>query len=425
MTARTKLAEGEHSISRAKVRTRLDANGRPKDRVLDWRVRPHGFAEPLRRRTEGGTRESDGSIRARALATAAELLRTDGVAAQWTPSSRLGEYVRQVVLPSVERAPVAANTKARYLQSLKQLVGDCAGHTHQASLDVYTIRAGTQFAELEHALVEIAALHGMESARQARTVLTGYVLKDLMRKRLITYNAIRGERLDLATGAKVHEGGKHGGVALSRNQYEAVLEYLLAVDPADGAVRPSRGRWGLDDVIAKRRNAVDLTLLQMATGLRVSEARQAWCGLLVDSSEGMYVDVVAEIAKGGYARRAHVLDDRVVERLRERLSRADSPSELVVGSPYDTDKVWDARNCTKVLESLYEEMAEGLGIEAFQTERSHVWRATLNTLTVGVVPEVHRAAQFGHTTDVNRKSYTDTAMSSDMVAAARRALTAK
>lgn len=54
-----------------------------------------------------------------------------------------------------------------------------------------------------------------------------------------------------------------------------------------------------------------------------------------------------------------------------------------------------------------------------RTARTHVWRTTLNSLLLGAVPEVQRAAYFGHDAAVNRSAYTDVTDTSEMVEAAR------
>jgi hypothetical protein len=68
-------------------------------------------------------------------------------------------------------------------------------------------------------------------------------------------------------------------------------------------------------------------------------------------------------------------------------------------------------------------MAKDLGIEALKVERSHVWRATVNTLTMAAgVPEAVRTAHLGHTAQVSRAHYTDTsdgALLADAVARIR------
>ena len=80
---------------------------------------------------------------------------------------------------------------------------------------------------------------------------------------------------------------------------------------------------------------------------------------------------------------------------------------------------WDRRNCGAETAKLYVEMAQHLGIDRLNTARTHVWRATLNSLLLNEVPEVTRAAFFGHDTTVNRSSYTDLTDTSTMILAAR------
>ncbi|MFV0550449.1 MAG: hypothetical protein ACK5L6_00805, partial [Anaerorhabdus sp.] len=183
-------------------------------------------------------------------------------------------------------------------------------HAHTLALGRRTIDAGTRYDVLEDCLLEIAELHGAETARQARTVLSGYVLKALKRRGLIQGNPIRGEKIDLKANARPHEGRK-GGIAIAEADYHRIVDHLIALDPTEGVEKPKRGRWTLADRIAKRRNVIDLTLLQAGTGLRISEARQAWRGLFIDDADGLRVNVVKEIAKGGIPRTAYVLDERI------------------------------------------------------------------------------------------------------------------
>ncbi|SLN00522.1 hypothetical protein FM103_08250 [Corynebacterium xerosis] len=246
------------------------------------------------------------------------------------------------------------------------------------------------------------------------------MLQQLIRDELITGNPLSGMRIDLSSAPKT-TGGKKGGVALSRQEYALVLDYLLALDPADGVKAPKQGRWKLEDKIAKRRNAIDLTLLQAATGLRVSEANQViFDDIEVDDGGAMHVSVSEEVAKTGKSRRVPVLDDRVVDRVLTRRNVTSDSSSYVIGAPTDDKKVWERDNSQKATTTLYVEMANELGIAAFKTERTHIWRATLNSLLLDAVPEVVRAAFFGHDAAVNRSSYTDLTDTSVMVTAARR-----
>jgi integrase len=304
---------------------------------------------------------------------------------------------------------------------LGQLAGKCEGHAHFNSLKGHSISSGTRLRSLEACLQEIAVLHGAGSATQARTVLSKYVLQQLNRDEVIHGNPLSGMSIDLTSNAKpiaVERGGK----ALTRRQYHAVLDYLLGLDPAEGQVKPSRGRWALDDRVAKRRNAIDLTLLQAATGLRVSEANSVtWARHIETDDEGtLHVTVTEDISKTHRERRVPVLDPRVAERLLTRQNASVSQVAHVIGSPSDTMIPWDRRNCSKEIAALYVELAEALDIGLLDTSRTHVWRATLNSLLLDTVPEVIRAAFFGHDAAVNRASYTDLRDTSSMVTAARR-----
>lgn len=409
--AKTKLAEGEHSIDRANVRVRGDL------KVLDWRILIPGDAEPTPKRTQAKKTSSNAEVKAKAKRTAEEMLRAGGKKADWKPSSSFGEFAREVVTADIDKAGVAARTKDQYHGKLALLIGECDDHAHPRALGRRTIASAVKYDVLEDCLLEIAELHGSETARQARTVLSGYVIKALKRQGLIQWNPIRGEKIDLWTNARPHDGRK-GGVALSLVDYHRVIEYLLALDPAEGVEKPKRGRWSLEVRIAKRRNAIDLALLQAGTGLRINEARQVWRDLMLDGVDDLRVDVVKEIAKNGIPRISRVLDQSVAERLRERLAAPGAGADPLVGSPYSESAFWDLGNLTDVNRELYLEIGEKLQIAAFEKERSHIWRATLHTLLKGAMPDAMLEAQFGHSKTVANAHYLDNTMTDEYADAA-------
>lgn len=378
-------------------------------KTLDWSMRLPGRAKLIQRRTQVPKRSSDG-----------DLLRQASGTTDWSTDSPIEDYIDQVTKPLIENSSkLAALSTSRYRVGLRQLVASCdtRGRIHTASLKDLDITMAIKFRVRENCLQEIAAMHGTESARQARTVLNTYVLQQLQRDGLIENNPLRGARIDLETGAKLHEGSRSGAIALSQEDYLAVIDYLLIADPAEGVVKSKLGRWDLQTRINKRAGAIEITLMQMATGRRVNEARQVRGWMLKDTGDSLSIDVAAAIAKRGIARHSHFLQPRIAERIRQRAAHAASPDSPLVGAPADPEKLWSYKSLTDCLGELYREMRQSLGIEAFDFERSHIWRATLNTMLVGVVPEVNRAAQFGHTTEVNRRSYTSNAMSDAMVKA--------
>lgn len=259
-----------------------------------------------------------------------------------------------------------------------------------------------------------------ETARQTRTVVNRYLVANLLRDGLLMANPIAGVALDQLTGTRATGERARGGKALSRAEYDAVLDYLLAIDPIE-VDKPIRGRWTLADRIAKRRNVVDLALLQAASGLRPAEANQiTWDHTTVDAATGrMSLDVTPRIAKGGHPRVALVLDSRVAARMLERRARASTSSECVIGSPSDAGTVWEARNRNKATAALYVELATQLGIPALETERSHIWRTTLHALYDGLAPTAVLNSQFGHSETTHQRHYTDASDLAALAAVAR------
>jgi integrase len=404
----TRLASGDHSIDRATPRKRGDVW------LLDWSVRLHdGMLKT--RRSQGATK---GQVRQRAKASAAEMLATGGGA--WKTTSSIDDYIEQVSRPAIASTQLRPNSRSRYDIALRQLMGGCKEHSHAHSLKGHSIGSGTRFRALEACLQEIAKLHGAESAKQARTVLSKYVLQQLIRDELATGNPLSGMSIDLKSDSKPNPKTR-GGQALTREEYDAVLDYLLALDPAVGQIEQRRSRWSLNDRVAKRRNVIDLTLLQSATGLRISEANGlTWTRHIDTDGDIVHVTVTEDISKTHRERRVPVLDDSVAKHLLARQRAMSNSAAYVIGSPADSTKAWDRRNSGGEVNKLYLEIAEALEIPLLLTARSHVWRATLNSLLLDDVPEVTRAAYFGHEVAVNRGSYTDLTDTSRMVAAARR-----
>ncbi|WP_328990460.1 site-specific integrase [Kribbella sp. NBC_01245] len=394
----TRLEIGEHTIDRSEPYER-DGGW-----WLDWTVRLLD-GRIARRRSKGSTK---GETRRRAKKAVKVLLAASGRGI-WKATDSLVTYIEAVSKPTIETARIADNSRTRYLGVYRLIVGHCLreDHKHRHSLKGHTIGTGTRFRTLEKCLTEIAELHGSETARQARSVLGKYVLDQLIRDELIDASPIAGKRLDLA-GSK-DDAPTRGGVALSADEWNAVIDYLLALDPAEGIEPPKRGMYTLEDRIAVVANAIDLTLLQTMTGLRVSEATNVDPSMVTCDDDKMIFDLPPEITKTKKGRFVHVTDPAVVERLKPRWETARAMGGPLIPSPAKPGVVWDQRQRNEAVKELYVKMAKELGIPALETERSHVWRATLNTLTlVDGVPEAIRAAHLGHTAQVNRRNYTDT-----------------
>lgn len=428
----TPLAEGEHSIDRARSHPVKDADGRVIGRRLGWNILLPGDAKPTKRFTQSGPKSTETQLRAKARATATKMLeeRQAGGASTWSLTSSLGEFCEAVVRPDLKAAArLTDRTRQAYLNSLDLMLGICTGkrhegQTHTKSLGKKTITAATRILAIEDCLQEIARLHGHEVARRTRSVYTGWVVRHLRRHELISASPIKGERIDLTSMAKVHEGARNGEtVAMSRTEYNRIVDHLVALDPAKGVTAPSRGRWTLEHKVAMRRNIIDLTIIQAGTGLRIAEARQAWRGLVRDGGDGMSIDVHESIAKGRHPRLAHVLDDRVVWRIREilLLHPEDADDVLLIGQVKDRTKVWDHSKVNDQARELYNQLAEELEIPrlAVRGRLTHIWRTTMNMqLLAAGIPSVARAQQLGHTEQVAADYYT-TAMPTELAAEAR------
>lgn len=350
-----------------------------------------------------------GEWRSRAREKAEERLKAEGRVGAWKPDSLIVEYMREVSVPAVKGADLRERSVEKYLYILDLLEDEFAG---------LSIRDAVRFRRLEAILKKIARERGAETARQARNVISKWVVQQLIRDELVEANPLAGMAIPLGS---VKKSSKTGGVALTEVEYERVLKYLLAIDPGD-VVAPKRGRYTKADRAAMRRNVVELTLLQATTGLRIGEALSLTCEDVADDGEIVSVTVTAERSKTHRARTVPVLDDRVVERLRARVASAKGQG-LVFPAPASPDSPWDQANAQKAVRDLYDEVAEEIAVETLRGVSSHVWRATLNTraMNAGVPVEV-RAAYFGHTAIVNRAAYTDTADTSKLTEALHRKL---
>lgn len=374
-------------------------------RYLRWSIKlPNGKVKNPRTQAPKGT--TNGALRAKARAKAAELLRMAGTTGTWRPTSPVTEYIEQVSKPAVDKAKLRASSKTRYTQLLDRLAGT-------RYLGGYTIDDATKFRNLETAIVDIAHDWGRETGRQSRNVVSKYVLNQLIRDGLLTHNPLYGMDIDLGdvkTRKRVA-----GGQALTPAEYDRVLAYLLDQKPGktDGLT--------LARSIRKRRAVLDLTLLQMATGLRISEGRKiTWSRHVKVTDEGQVIITVTEdIAKTHRARTIPVLNDQVAARLLTR--RNEVGGKHVIGAPVNPDTEWDRKNASDAVKKLYEEVSASCDVPLLGKEgaKSHVWRATLNTIYIDL-PEVVRAAYFGHDASVNRASYTDIVDITPMVNAVKK-----
>lgn len=377
-TSNPSLQPGEDSIDRVKA-SKLP-NGKYS---IQWRYRDMS-GTLHRRRSEGKT---IGEARRRGREKLATLKATspDGT---WDLNSRVTLYMDEVSKAAIEKAHITENSRKRYRLALKQL---------KDRLDGLTIGQATRIRALEKVLKSIANDHGEESARQARTVWGKYVAQQLMRDEVIHGNPIAGLSLDLTSKTPKPTVDIR---SLTQNELQEAIRYLLELDPSKGITKPKRGRWRLDDAIAKRRAAIDLALLQAGTALRQGEA----LALKWEDLDNGTVNVVT--SKTGKGRRVPVLSTRIVEHLEKR-RRDFPPDSYIIGAPTDPMKPWQRRGATKESAVLYPKIGRAIGAEdVFDHGRSHLWRKTFSTLTAPSLPAELRALYLGHDEATNKAYYT-------------------
>lgn len=349
-----------------------------------------------------------GEWRTKAIAAAEEALRAAGSAGTWKPTSQMSQYIEQVSMPAVQASALRDRSKAKYQHLLNILREEFRG---------YSIHDATRFRRLETVLKGIARERGAESGRNARNVLSKWVLQQLIRDEVITGNPLAGMSIDLGSVKKKAKSA--GGKALTDAEYERALDYLLSIDVED-VPAPKRGRFTTADRVEHRRTTVELTLLQATTGFRIGEALSLRLDEVEDDGQQITVTVPAERSKTHRGRTVPVLDAHVTQRLRERVERRQE-GVLVFPAPAVPDSAWDQANAQKAVKKLLGEVARECSIPVLTEVSSHVWRATLNTraMNAGVPAEI-RAAYFGHDAEVNRTAYTDVRDTSGLVEALSR-----
>lgn len=395
----SKIAPGEDTIDRAIPKKQADGTW-----IVKWSYRPADGRKPQRHTNKARTR---GTALQRARDKRDDL-RAAGPGGTWKLGDAMVDYIEEVSKPTIDQAPLAADTRDRYRAVLRFLLDDCPqDHRHAKSLRPHTIHSGTRKRTVNDALKEIARLHGPGTAHHARIALGRYVLEPMETDELIEVSPIKGRKIDLSGGRERVR--TRGGVALSAEQWNAVIDHLLDLDPAEGITPPKQGMYTLADKVAVKRNAIDLALLQVMTGLRVGEAtRLTWADAGTDTDGTLVVVLTKEVDKNKKGRAVRIADPRVSERLLSRKTADVEGDWPIIGSPAKPDKRWDQRQRGDHTKRLYVQIAEDLDIPELLTERTHVWRATINSLTAGDgVPEAIRTAHLGHTAAVNRGHYTD------------------
>lgn len=402
---RIPLEPGENTIDSCHFQKRPQGGW-----VMQWRIRPLNGEKPIKVTTQGNATQAE--LRRRAKAKAEDILKTHGRrrASAWKPSDDMSRYVLEEAIPAVKEKPdsvLRPRSRKRYIDVLK-LYAEAARR--------FAIIDAAEKDNLKEAMLAIEREHGTATAKQAQKVVGGYVLEPLEDAHVIGANRLHGLKIDYRRDVRLGNKPK-GGQALTPEERARCKDWLLAYE-AEAMPQPKRGRYSAAQRTAIRERAVDVTLVQAECGLRIVEARRLRKSNVYERDGVLILEVTNEASKTHRGRECGVEDERIADRIRERLALLPEGDVPVFGSPAFPEREWDASNAQKAVRALYDEMADALGIPLLREVSSHVWRATLSSewRDKGELPET-RAAYFGHTPEVNERYYTS---GMDAVALAKR-----
>lgn len=379
---RAKLEPGEDTIKSVTPR-KTETGYELRWRVRDFEGRIHA------KRTQART---VGEARRRAFEKAELIKRATSDATTWTLADSITDFIDREVKPAIKEKKLSKASRARYLEVM--------AHYRRYTRGM-SISAATSASSLIRTLKDISHEIGPETARQTRSVVSNYLFGQLIIHQLAPSNPIRGMSFDFLksenTESKYYP---------SREEWQAFLNYVLTDNPES----PMPGKENVPQAHkreAKARHAriIQLTELQLATGLRASEARQIiWKDVEQDDHGTVWVTVRPEISKTKIGRTIPVLVPEVGKHL---LARKSGDEELVIPQP-NSRRPWDKASVHRAVRDYYEGVASTSEELAFLKKiRSHAWRGALNTITAPHLRPDIRAAYFGHTEKVNARAYTD------------------
>lgn len=264
------LADGEDSIANA----RFSTDGTYLKLV--WRIRLPGHTESRQVVTRVRADQTQGALRAKARAKAKSMLAENRSGSKWTLASPMADYIQESVMPKIAmHSDLSPRSKETYFRIIRRLLGQCSDdpRPHRYSLDKVTIGAAANHDFAVNCLMEIAEFHGLETSRQAFGLYRGKILKPLAASQVIDSNLLMYAQPDLRSVAKPSTRSKSGVIALDEDDYGRSLEWMLEHDPTTHLAPGKVGRWDFDELRVKYINALNLTLLQAASGLRQDEAR--------------------------------------------------------------------------------------------------------------------------------------------------------
>lgn len=277
--SRVALELGETSIDRAKITPTPDGGYR-----MQWSMRLLN-GRLIKKTTKGKC--TKGELRRRAHAQAEEILATGGGSTPWKGSSSMRDYIRKEVIPGIERTDdsiLRPRTRDKYCHVLNLAAEAFEG---------FRIADAVRPRNLEGILEGIARRHGTSTAKHCQKTVSKYVLEPLVRDEVIAHNPLKSFKPRLPECRMTNKAP--GGQALTPEERERVLEYLLAIDLND-VNPPKRGRYTVEDVRNLRRAVVEITLLQAVTGLRINNAQHAIKKLYHELADALGIPLLDKVS---------------------------------------------------------------------------------------------------------------------------------
>lgn len=350
----------------------------------DWQGKLHT------RRTQG---RDVGEARARAQRTWEKILAESkaGTSSVWTLDDSMTTFIDEIVKPEIDGdSTIRPRTKDRYNEVLSIFRGSTEGRS---------MRSLQTAADLKKVLKTISEERGTETARQTRSVVSARVIGQMIDHGLLDRNPIHGLSMKFT---KTERQAKNLPTVA---EWRQLLRFLLDEDdpmaPMPGKTSPQSKK-----LSARQRHARvrELTLLQLATGLRINEALSAdWELAEVDDQGILWLTVTEDVSKTKRARVIPVL----VQEVAEYFKAQNKTAGLLIPQPTNENKAWDRGGAGKAVKDFYLGLVKTQGFKFLEENRSHEWRDVLTSAMAGVLPPHLIAAYFGHTPEVSASTYTD------------------